>query len=67
MTHTVHVTPTEVNAMADVLARRYGDAARDVAHHFACEHAAIGDNTRAAAWKAVAASLERGSQSRTLS
>ncbi len=55
-------TPTadETLAMACVLARRYGFIAPDVAHHFAAEHEAIQDSTRAKLWRRIAGILESG-------
>ena len=52
----------EILAMAWVLARRHGTAAPGVAHHFAAEHDAVGDGTRAALWRRVAGILEAGWQ-----
>ena len=49
----------EILAMVWVLARRHGTAAPDVANHFAAEHDAVGDGTRAALWRRVAGILER--------
>ncbi len=60
-------TRSEIQAMAGVLARRYGARASEVARHFAGEHETIGDNARASIWGEVCAELEQIAAPRTLS
>ena len=60
-------TQTEIQAMAGVLARRYGARAGEVARHFVSEHEIIGDITRASIWGEVCAHLEQMAAPQTLS
>ncbi len=66
-TYSAPLTHEEILAMAHVLARRYCGEAMDVALHFADEHQAIGDLTRAGVWIRVAACLRAGNTAPTLS
>jgi len=66
-THSGTVTDTEVSAMATVLARRYCDAAIDIALQFAGEHHAIGDLSRARTWNRVVECLRERTPAPTLS
>ena len=62
MTHTAPSaapTPSEIHAMARVLARRYGARAGEIAENFMAEHEIIGDSARAALWGKVCARLEQ--------
>lgn len=60
-------TSSEIQAMAGVLARRYGSRAREIARNFVLEHEVIGDCARAAVWDEVCAHLERTAAPPTLS
>lgn len=53
--------------MACVLARRYAGRAVEVALHFAAEHEAVKDETRAAVWHRVASLLRTRFPAPTLS
>lgn len=66
-THSGTVTDTEVRAMAQTLARRYCGGAIDVALHFAGEHRAIGDLSRAHIWSRVVECLRERAPAPTLS
>jgi len=57
----------EIQAMAGVLARRYGAHATEIAKLFAGEHDYIGDKARATAWEQVCIHLERMAEPRTFS
>lgn len=57
----------EIQAMAGVLARRYGPRASDVARNFVLEHEVIGDHARAAIWDEVCAHLQQSAPPPTLS
>ncbi len=60
-------TQNEIQAMARVLASRYGASAGEIAESFVFEHETVGDNARAALWGEVCARLEHISASPTLS
>ena len=60
-------TQTEIQAMAGVLARRYGARAGEVARHFVVEHETIGDRACASIWDKVCAHLEQITAPQTLS
>ena len=60
-------TGVEIEAMAGVLARRYGAHATKIARLFEGEHDTIGDRARASVWDAVCAHLERMAEPQTLS
>lgn len=60
-------TSNEIQAMAGVLARRYGPRAEEVARNFVAEHEVIGDHARAAVWDEVCAHLEQTAVPPTLS
>ncbi len=60
-------TDSEIHAMAEVLTRRYGTRAGQVAQHFEQEHEIVGDETRAALWGEVCTRLERFASPPTLS
>lgn len=53
--------------MAEVLVRRHGPEAADVAQHFMVEHMAVGDSARADAWRRVRDHLDARTAPRTLS
>lgn len=60
-------TLSEIQAMAGVLARRYGPRAVDVARNFVAEHEEIGDFARAAVWDEVCSHLDQITAPPTLS
>lgn len=53
--------------MAEVLVRRHGPEAADVAQNFMVEHMAVGDSARADAWRRVRDHLDARTAPRTLS
>lgn len=69
----IQITPSgpptrgEIQAMAGVLARRYGPRAGGIARNFVLEHEVIGDHARAAIWDEVCAYLEQTAPPPTLS
>lgn len=60
-------TSSEIQAMAGVLARRYGPRAGEIARNFLLEHLEIGDHARAAVWEDVCVHLEQNASPPTLS
>ena len=58
---------SEISAMAEVLIRRHGPEAADVAQNFMVEHMAVGDSARADAWRRVRDHLDAVTRPRTLS
>jgi len=57
----------EIQAMAGVLARRYGPRAGETARNFVLEHEEIGDYARASIWDQVCAELDQIAAPPTLS